>query len=204
VTRRKRDKPDHRRLAVADEAARIMQEQGLRDFRSAKSKALVRLGLEDHGAMPSNEEIEHALTARNRIFLGDSHEKLLEQMRRAALRIMQELEAYQPRLVGSVLNGSATAHSTIELHALCDTVEEVGAALDASGIPQRAVQHRLRFRRDEVETVPGLRFRNHGFDFDVTVFPERSRGHAPLSTIDGRPMRRAGLREVRELLNGAS
>jgi hypothetical protein len=200
VTRRRREKPDHRRTAVADEAARIMQEQGLRDFRSAKAKALVRLGLEDHGAMPSNEEIEQALTARNRIFLGEAHGKLLDQMRRAALRIMQLLEDYQPRLVGSVLNGSATAHSSIELHALCDTVEAVGATLDAIGIPQRAVQRRLRFRRDEVENVPGLRFQDRGFDFDVTVFPERSRGHSPLSVIDGRPMRRAGAREVSELL----
>lgn len=177
-----------------------MQEQGLRDFRSAKAKALVRLGLEDHGAMPSNEEIEHALTTRNRIFLGEAHEVLLDQMRRAALHVMGQLENYQPRLVGSVLNGSATEHSSIEIHALCDTVEAVGATLDALGIPQRAVQRRLRLRRDEAETFPGLRFRDRGFDFDLTVFPERSRGHSPLSAIDGRPMRRAGLREVGALL----
>jgi hypothetical protein len=200
VTRRKNARPDHRRLAVADEAARIMQEQGLRDFRSAKAKALARLGLEDHGAMPSNEEIEQALTARNRIFLGEAHGALLGEMRRAALRIMQALEDYQPRLVGAVLNGSATAHSAIELHALCDTVEAVGATLDAIGIPQRPMQRRLRFRRDEVESFPGLRFQARGFDFDVTVFPERSRGHSPLSAIDGRPMRRANIRELGELL----
>ena len=147
--------------------------------------------------MPSNEEIEQALGARNRIFLGDAHGQLLEQMRRAALYIMEELECYQPRLVGPVLNGSATSNSRIDLHALSDTVGETLAAL---GIPQRTVQHRLRFRRDEIESFPGLVFQDHGFDFDVTVFPERSRGHSPLSAIDGRPMRRAGAREVAKLI----
>jgi hypothetical protein len=178
-----------------------MQDQGLRDFRAAKAKALARLGLEDHGAMPSNEEIEQALGARNRIFLGDAHAELLEQMRRAALHIMEALECYQPRLVGSVLNGSATTASRIELHALSDTVEAVGETLAVIGIPQRIVQHRLRLRRDEIETFPGLLFQDQGFDFDVTVFPERSRGHSPLSAIDGRPMRRAGTREVAKLLS---
>jgi hypothetical protein len=51
-----------------------------------------------------------------------------------------------------------------------------------------------------VEQFPGYRFSAHGCDFASTVFPVRLRGHAPLSPVDGKPMRRAGLREVAELL----
>jgi hypothetical protein len=185
---------------VADEAARIMQEHGLKDFRGAKEKAALRLGVQDHGALPSNEEIEKALTQRNRIFHGEAHVAFMDEMRRAAIDLMEQLEQFQPRLIGALLNGSATAHSTIELHFFSDTAEAVGAGLDALGLSHRATERRLRTRRDQMEGFPGLRFHDGEFDFDVTVFPERMRGHAPLSPVDGKPMRRAGVREIEALL----
>ena len=61
-----------------------------------------------------------------------------------------------------------------------------------------ARRHRL--RHDEVEPFPGYRFSAHDCEFSSTVFPLRLRGHAPLSPVDGRPMRRASLQELEELL----
>ena len=54
-----------------------MQEHGLRDYRGAKEKAGLRLGLEDKGALPTNEEIESAIAERNRIFRGPAQEDLI-------------------------------------------------------------------------------------------------------------------------------
>ena len=65
MPRRNRSRPDHRRTAIAQEAARIIQEHGLKDFRIAKEKAGLRLGMEDRGALPSNQEIESALTTQH-------------------------------------------------------------------------------------------------------------------------------------------
>jgi len=200
VGRRDRSRPDHRRLTVAEEAARIMQEQGLKDFRAAKEKAVDRLGLAEDGALPSNGEVAEALAGRNRIFRGDAHDLLLRDLRQAAVSVMTELAEFQLRLVGGVLNGTATENSVIELHAVSDTAEEVGAALEALGLAPRFTERRLRLRRDETERFPALRFERGGFEFDVTVFPERSRGHAPLSPVDGRPMRRAALKDVAALV----
>ena len=62
MSRQITERPDHQRLAIADEAARIIHDEGLADFRSAKYKALERLGLRPKGTrLPSNEEIERAL-----------------------------------------------------------------------------------------------------------------------------------------------
>lgn len=203
VARRNRSRPDHRRLTVAEEAARIMQEQGLKDFRAAKEKAALRLGLEQDGALPSNEEVERALAGRNRIFHGDEHDVLLGDMREAAVALMKELAEFRLRLVGSLLNGTATEHSVIELHAVSDTVEAVSASLAALGVAARLTEHRLRLRRDEPEQFPAVRFEWAGHECDITIFAERHRGHAPLSPVDGRPMRRAGLKDVEALLAGA-
>ncbi len=187
-------------MALAVEAARIIQEEGLTDFRSAKNKAAARLGLGRNAPLPDNTEIEAALAERARIFHSDTQPVLLEGLRQAALEVMQGLEEFHPRLVGDVLSGTATPHSPVDLHLFSDTVESVGAALGALGISHRDVARRHRLRHDEVELFPGYRFSAHACDFSSTVFPLRLRGHAPLSPVDGRPMRRASLREVGELL----
>lgn len=187
-------------MTLAVEAARIIQEEGLTDFRAAKAKAAERLGMGRNAPLPDNAEIEAALAERARIFHGATQPALLEGLRQAAFEVMRELEGFHPRLVGDVLSGTATRHSAVDLHLFSDTVEAVGDALAALGINHRGVSRRLRLRHDEVEPFPGYRFSVQDWDFSATVFPLRLRGHAPLSPVDGRPMRRASLRELEELL----
>jgi hypothetical protein len=195
-----RDRPDHQRLALAVEAARIIQEEGLLDFRGAKAKAAARLGLGRRAHLPDNAEIEAALAERNRIFHGDMLPELLASLRQAAFELMRDLDSYQPRLVGDVLSGNATVHTSVDLHLFSDTAEAVSASLESLGLSHRSIDRRHRLRYDEVEQFPGYRFSVHGCDFASTVFPLRRRGPAPLSPVDGKPMRRAGIRELAELL----
>jgi len=178
-----------------------MQEHGLKDFRLAKEKAGLRLGLDDQAALPSNREIESALAERIRIFRGDTQEDFVRTLRGAALAAMKLLAAFDPRLVGAVLTGNATEHSPIELHVFSDTPEAVAETLDSLGVPRRSFDQRLRMRRDDSGRFPGFRFHHGGHEFMATVFPERGRGNAPLSAIDGRPMRRATARDVEALLH---
>jgi hypothetical protein len=192
--------PDHRRSAVAVEAARIIQEEGLTDFRSAKAKAAERLGLGRDAPLPDNEEIEAALAERTRIFHSDTQPALLSGLRHAAFEVMRGLAVFHPRLVGDVLSGNATLYSAVDLHVFSDTVEAVGSALEVLGIAHRIGARRHRLRRDAIEPFPGYRFSAHNCDFASTVFPLRLRGHAPLSPVDGRPMRRASLNELADLL----
>ena len=72
--------------ALAQEAARIMAEHGIRDFFVAKKKAAERLGVSDGSAvLPKNTEIETALVEYQRLFGGESHTESLYAQRRAAL-----------------------------------------------------------------------------------------------------------------------
>ncbi len=195
-----RDTPDHRRITLAVEAARLMHEQGLTDFRSAKAKAAERLGLGRNAPLPTNAEIEAALAAHNRIFLADRHEASLQHRRQAALKAMHDLAAYHPRLTGDVLSGHTTEHSTIELHLFCDTVEPVGETLARLGIGSHGTQRRYRLRHDAFETFPACRFQVDDAEIIGVIFPIRMRGHPPLSPVDGRPMHRATPAEVAQLV----
>src|ERR1700742_4143623 len=117
------------RSALAQEAARIMAEHGIEDFLQAKRKAADRLGVHDVSVLPSNVEIEAALRAHQRLFGGDAHDHSLKEQRRIALDTMRLLQEFQPRLVGSVLNGTATDYSDINLHLFSDASETVAIKL---------------------------------------------------------------------------
>lgn len=198
--------PDRRkecqRTLLAQEAARLICDHGIQDFRSAKSKAAGMLGLSDYGALPSNLEIEAALAERNRIFSADDHANLLDCLRYTAVNVMYDLQPFAPCLVGSVLSGNVTQHSTINMHVFADSAESVGMRLDACGITHHLRQRRHSIRRGSTEDFPGYDFFADDFSVEATVFPERRKGHAPLSPVDGKPMRRARLRDV-EMLVGS-
>jgi hypothetical protein len=191
---------DRARLVLAQEAARIIAEQGIEDFRVAKTKAAERLGMRALGSLPGNAEIDRALEEHLLLFGRESHFDLLCMLRRAALSAMQLLAAFAPRLVGPVLHGTAAASSAVNLHVFADHAELVAARLEQERINFRTCEKRLKSRRDRAETFAGYRFSRDDAEIEVTVFPVDGVRQAPISPIDGRPMRRADMRAVQQLL----
>jgi hypothetical protein len=193
------------RRAVADEAARLMIEHGLDDFGTAKRKAAERFGVTEHSVLPKNAEIESALADRQRLFGADRHAQDLAALRQAARDAMRLLAGFDPRLVGPVLSGTATRHSEIELHVFADSVEAIAVALLDARVAHKLDERRLRPRsqRDESVAYPAIRFHVAGYEVEATVFPEVGMRQAPISPVDGRPMRRANAAEVEILLAAA-
>jgi hypothetical protein len=185
---------------VADEAARLMAEHGVGDFALAKRKAAERLGVSARGVLPSNAQIQERIMARQRLFEPNEHAALLSRLRRIAADVMQTLEEFRPRLVGAVLDGSATISTAIELHVFSDAPELVAAALESTGRRLRDSQRRYRLRPDADARIPGFDLEFEDEEVRVMVFPERGSHHAPHSPIDGRPMRRASRASVMALL----
>jgi len=162
----------------------------------------MRLGLAIGSTrLPSNEEIEHALGERNRIFRGTDHPELLNELRRAALSVLYALDIYHARLVGPVLSGTTTDFSTIDLHLFNDSPEPIAVTLDVLGLNHRLKQIRHQFRRGKIEHFPGYSFRTPDFDCTATVFSLKHRRRSPLSPVDGKPMTSAGIQEVEALLD---
>lgn len=188
------------RSAVAQEAARLMAEHGIRDFLVAKRKAAERYGVFDRANLPKNTEIEAALVSRQRLFGGAQHQSSLQEQRRIALEAMWLLEGFEPRLVGPVLTGSATEHADIQLHVFSDSAEAVYLYLIDRGIKYEVLERRMRMSADRQLLVPTVRFDIGSGAIEAFVFPSDGIRQAPASPIDGRPMKRASCREVREIL----
>jgi hypothetical protein len=160
--------------------------------------------VDDVAALPKNTEIEAALLERQRLFGGESHDLSLQEQRRIALQAMRLLGEFQPRLVGSVLTGTATSHSDINLHLFADASESVAIRLIEIGVPHEFYERRVRMDSERSLSFPALRFAANGRMVDATVFPVDGIRQSPYSPVDGRPMRRADAREVAELVAAPS
>ena len=189
-----------RRHRLAHEAARLMAEGGIRDFHQAKLKAADRLGFHDDASLPRNREIEDALREYQRIFLGQGQARALRQRREAAARALEFLAPFEPRLVGPVLDGTADATSAVLLHAYTDDADAVARFLDEHGIPAEPRERQLRLDRERRAELPVWVFGAEDLAFDITVLPLHALRQAPLSSVDERPMRRASLAQLRQLL----
>ena len=192
------------RRRIALEAARLISESGIRDFAMAKRKAAERLGAFDEGSLPKNIEIEEALREHQRLFQADEHPQLVRALREAAREAMQFFAQFDPRLVGAVLEGTADRYSAVCLHLFADTPEEVLLALDEQGIDYTESARRLRMSRDTQVEFPVLQVARDGTAFDLTIFPRDAIRQAPLDRVDEKPMRRASLAALDELLASES
>ncbi|HEL7630939.1 hypothetical protein [Stenotrophomonas sp. PSU-St15] len=190
-----------RRHRLAHEAARLMAEGGIRDFHQAKLKAASRLGIHDDASLPRNVEIEDALREYQRLFAGPQHGNELQRRREAALRALEFLHAFAPRLVGPVLDGTADANSPVQVHLHSDDPEAVHRFLDEQGIPAESRVRRLRLDRERSLDVPVWVFSAEDLTFDLAVLPYDALRQAPLSPVDEKPMRRASQAQLRELLS---
>ena len=189
------------RRALAQEAARIMSEHGIRDFLTAKRKAAERFGVTDGSVLPKNREIEDALAEYHRLFGGTKHGETLAGQRSAALSAMQMLADFEPRLVGSVLAGTATEHNDIQLHLFAERAESITFKLMDLGIDHEVVERRVRYGVDRVVAYPGVHFEFEDHVVDATVFPIDGIRQAPVSPVDGKPMRRIDADELEVLLD---
>lgn len=188
------------RRRVALEAARLISEHGIRDYRQAKLKAAQRLGVGDEQGLPRNREIEDALREHQRLFQSDQQPRALRARREAACEAMRFLARFEPRLVGAVLEGTADAHSAVCLHVFCDAPEDVAAFLHERSIPFELRSRLLRLDRQRSMEFPVLLFYANSLPIDLTMLPCDVLRQPPLGRIDERPLRRASLAAVEALL----
>ena len=189
-----------RRQQIAFEAARLMARQGLQDPRQAKVRAARQLGFDDEASLPRDADVRDQLLDYQRLFGGDEQSRQLRRRREAAIPAMEFFQSFQPRLVGSVLDGTADAASPIRLQAFSDDPESfarflLDAKLPASQLPEQL----LRLNQETRARFPGWAFEADGLAFEITILPQALLRQAPLGA-DAQPMHRANLASVRRLL----
>ena len=181
----------------------MMAEEGVRGFGAAKRKAAERLGVSPRHRLPTNGEIQEALLAYQRLFMGELHDDTIVRKRETALEAMRLLDDFGARLVGPVLAGTSAESGEVNLHVFAEAPDDVAHALMAFGIPFEDGLRRYRMADGSQSERPVYRFVAGEERVELTVFGRREVSAPPLSPVDGKPMRRAGLSEVEGLLERA-
>ncbi len=198
----KSQQPHRLRRLLAVESARIMAEEGVVDFRVAKEKAARRLGTggDAQHHWPNNSEIESELHARLQLFHGPAHAADLRELRERALKAMQWLELFQPRLTGPVLNGTATRHAAITLHLFADAPETVIFFLMDQKTPYEESWQRLHFGDAPAQDYPCLKIDYADTEIRLVIFALDEDRRSPASPVDGKPVKRATAQQLRKML----
>jgi len=187
------------RERIAQLAARIMVEDGVEDFGLAKRKAARQAGVSNARQLPGNDEIETALRAYQQLYHADEQRDRLRALRETALRAMHELAAFDPRLTGSVLTGSAGKYANINLQVFPDNPKTVEMFLMERRMQYRVSESTL-YSGEERRIVPVFTLDDSGVDIEIIALTPMDL-RAPLKTSpEGKAIERARFDAVKKLL----
>lgn len=162
---------DRVKRRIAQEAARIIVEEGIHDYLPAKQKAAARLGISSTHSLPRNEEIDLALDEYHRIYRADVQPGHITRLRKLALEAMRFLKIFSPRLVGGVLEGYAGEFSPITLHLFPEAPEDVMRALLDGKIPFSQTTVSLPGNAGRMVDYPALSFLVDGVEVNLVLLP---------------------------------
>ncbi|MGZ5148524.1 MAG: hypothetical protein ACXWIS_02360 [Burkholderiales bacterium] len=193
---KERGRNDERSL-IASFAARIMVEDGVEDYATAKRKAARQAGVPDTRQLPTNEEVDAALRTHQTLFEGEMHRERVAELRSRAVKIMRELEEFNPYLTGSVLSGNAGKYADINLQLYIESPKSVQLYLIDHGISYRAGQCRL-YCGDEARMVPTFTI-DDVVPIELVLLALDDLRRPIRTTADGKPIERARLQAVQAL-----
>jgi hypothetical protein len=194
---------DRIRGLIAAEAARLMYEDGVREYRDAKRKAAKPFGPEKAlslgSHLPSNAEIHEELA---RLIASNEQDLLPERLlklRMTALSYLDLFDQFTPYLVGSVLSGAVTSRSDIDIHLFADSVEVVEDLLRGRGIYFQTETVPIR-KGGVITDYTHIYLEDGGTEIECSVYPVDQRRNRTVSSITRKPMERASASRLRRLI----
>jgi predicted nucleotidyltransferase len=189
--------PKSNQRRVAEEAARLMAEGVESEYLNAKQRAASMLGLSSQTRLPSNAKIRAGIGQITKEQLGASEvHRRINSMRKIAAHLMLLIEDCDPYLIGSTLSGEIREGSDIDLHAYCDDYSMLTERLADYGY--EAIEAEL--VENSKGTFVHLRWREEDFPVEITIYRWSSRHVVPISSVTGKPMKRADLSALRKML----
>lgn len=189
------------RRQIAILAARMMYAREESEYFTAKRKAARQLGVDSRFRpkdLPSNAEIREHVQSLADIYEGESRQRNLREMRLAALRLMRELAAFRPRLIGSTLTGHTRKGSDIDLHVFADSVSTLTSLLSDMGYRFEVERKQVR-KHGEERTFTHVHLVDR-FEIELTIYDADKANYGFKSSITGKLIERASIAELEAFL----
>jgi hypothetical protein len=176
-----------------------MAEEGVQDYAFAKQKAARQAGLADSHALPDNREIEAALREYQELYQSESQPEQLRHLREIAAKVMREFAAFNPLLVGAVLNGTANQFSEVTIQLFADDAKSLALFLVNRRFRFEQAEKRVRVGEDWVD-VPQFYLEVDGAPVTLSVYALGDEHRAPRGRPEAEGAQRARLADVEALL----
>ncbi len=188
---------DRQRYLVADEAARLVLEEGLGDYGLARDKAARRFGVQGRASLPTLAEVDVAVVSRRGLFGLKVSEEQVSSLQRVAVKVMQAFSGYAPRLVGELLEGLVTPSTAVEVHLLADSTKLLAIELLNQGVAYQSVEHLFSGAGD---VTPGFVYEVTGVPVYLFVFATHVERDALRDERNGSRMKGASLKQMKEMM----
>ena len=165
---------------------------------SARRPNVFAVGASSLQDLPSNAEIRDQIQLFARLHEGERRTQHLKEMRLEALHFMRLLRAFKPRLIGSVMTGHVRKGSDIDVHVFADSPALVADLLQQAGY-QFDVERKQVLKHGEERVFTHIHVYAR-FNLELTVYAEDKAHYVFRSSITGKAIERASIRELEELL----
>ena len=199
MTKSRSRRDNNLRRHIAYLAARLMAEDGVADYGTAKQKAARQAGLEDAQSLPDNSEVEAALREYQGLYQKEVQPEHLRHMREIAVKVMRDFESFRPVLVGSVLSGTAGQHSEVDLQLFTDDPKALTMFLLNRRYRFEETSRRVR-RVDGFRELPQIHLHVEDVPVTLTVLEPDDERVAPRGRAEADGPQRARLADVEALL----
>ncbi len=156
---------------IAQRAAQLLCRHQQSDPKQACQQATHELGLSKKEAQPSPAEIDAAI-ADYRQLLSPNYDIDLQNLRQKSLALLDFFKQFQPYLVGSVLKGSASKHSDINLLIFSDDPKAIEIFLLNQQIDYSCRERKTQYRQTD---APAIAFWFDNTQVHLQVLPSTAR-----------------------------
>jgi hypothetical protein len=163
------------KISVANLAAQLIMEEGIKDYLFAKKKAAKSLGLNENVSLPTNSQIDKAIDDFNKIFNPNIDIEFLQQFKTQALEVMNIFKNFKPHLMNQLSQGIIPKFPEIKINLFADNLKDVEYVLLNSELSYdfKEVKMNIKEGKPSIKSIPTIYLDNLSIPAEIKVYFEK-------------------------------
>lgn len=163
------------KISVANLAAQLIMEEGIKDYLFAKKKAAKSLGLNENASLPTNSQIDKAIDDFNKIFNPNIDIEFLQQFKIQALEVMNIFINFKPHLMNQLSQGIIPKFPEIKINLFADNLKDVEYVLLNSEMSYdfKEVKMNTKEGKPLIKYIPTIYLDNLSIPVEIKVYFEK-------------------------------
>ena len=162
------------KMTIANLAARMIMEEGVKDYFFAKKKAARSLGFNEEVNLPTNMQIDKAIEEFHKIFNQDIGNDFLEHFKTQALNVMDMFKNFRPHLMNKLSEGIIPKFPEIKINLFADNLKDIEYILLNSEITYEFSETKTNKKvgKNSIKSVPTIYLDSRPIPTEVKVYFE--------------------------------